>query len=179
VGVGPDVEPIERQSSAVAPALIGRYGIWLVLGVGLLARILYWARMSPDYVPLSDAIHYDELATNIANGMGYAHKFPQLTAHPTAFRPPLYPVLLGGVYKVFGHNLVAGRVLSLVLGMGVVLLAFLLVRRIAGWRAAMVTGLLVAVYPPLLANDTFLLTESLSLLLTGGPGRGCSAVCSS
>jgi len=32
----------------------------------------------------------------------------------------------------------------------------------------MVTGLLVAVYPPLLANDTFLLTEPLSLLLLLG-----------
>ena len=37
-------------------------------------------------------------------------------------------------------------------------------------RAALVTGLLVAVYPPLLANDTFLLTEPLSFLLM----LGCS-----
>jgi len=163
--VVPDVEPIERQSPGPSPGLVHRYGIVAVLGVALLARVLYWVRMSPDYVPLSDAIHYDELAQNIANGMGYAHKFPQLEAHPTAFRPPLYPALLGGLYKVFGAHVVVGRVFSLVLGLGVVLLAYLLVLRIAGWRAAIVTGLLVAVYPPLLANDTFLLTEPLSLLL--------------
>jgi 4-amino-4-deoxy-L-arabinose transferase-like glycosyltransferase len=100
--------------------------------------------------------------------MGYVHKFPQLEAHATAFRPPLYPYLLGGFYWVFGQHVVVGRLLSLALGMGVVVLAYLLVRRMAGWRAAMVTGLLVAVYPPLLANDTFLLTESLSLLLLLG-----------
>ena len=117
---------------------------------------------------MSDAIHYDELASNIANGLGYVHRFPQLEAHPTAFRPPLYPILLGAFYRVFGEHLVVGRLLSMALGMGVVLLAFLLARRIAGWRAAMVAGLLVAVYPPLLANDTFLLTEPLSLLLLLG-----------
>ena len=128
----PDVEPIERQSPDTSPGLVRRYGIVLVLAVGLLARILYWVRMSPDYVPLSDAIHYDELARNIATAWATPTSSRSSTPTPPRSRPPLYPALLGGSYKVFGPNVVVGRVLSLLLGMGVVVLAYLLVQRIAG-----------------------------------------------
>ena len=91
--------------------------------------------------------------------------FPQLALHPTAFRPPLYPMLLAAVDRPTGSSLVAGRALSLVLGLGVVLLTMRFGRAVASRRAGLVAGLVVAVYPPLLANDTVLLTESVSLLL--------------
>src|SRR5207302_6631986 len=94
--------------------------------------------------------------------------FPQLALHPSAFRPPLYPVVLGGAYRVFGSSVVVGRVLNLAIGVGVVVLVFCVARRIATPRAGVAAALIAAVYPPLLANDVALLTEPLALLLLLG-----------
>ena len=65
-----------------------RHGLLVVLAVALVARILYWVLVTPDYSPDSDAAQYFDLARNIVNGRGYAMTFPQLELHPTAFRPP-------------------------------------------------------------------------------------------
>jgi 4-amino-4-deoxy-L-arabinose transferase-like glycosyltransferase len=142
----------------------------VVLAVALVARILYWVLVTPDYSPDSDAAQYFDLARNIVNGHGYAMTFPQLELHPTAFRPPGYPYLLAAVLKVFGvdYGVGPGRALSLVCGLVAIALVYLLVRRISTPIAALVAGLCMALYPPLLANDTVLLTESLSLALLAG-----------
>jgi len=147
-----------------------RHGLLVVLAVALVARILYWVLVTPDYSPDSDAAQYFDLARNIVNGHGYAMTFPQLELHPTAFRPPGYPYLLAAVLKVFGvdYGVGPGRALSLVCGLVAIALVYLLVRRISTPIAALVAGLCMALYPPLLANDTVLLTESLSLALLAG-----------
>ena len=135
-----------------------------------MARVVYWVLVTPDYSPDSDAAQYFDLARNIVNGRGYAMTFPQLELHPTAFRPPGYPYLLAAVFKVFGvdNGVGAGRVLSMMCGLVAIALVYVLVRRISTPTAALVAGLCMALYPPLLANDTVLLTESLSLALLAG-----------
>jgi hypothetical protein len=52
-----------------------------------------------------------------------------------------------------------------VIGVAVVVTTVVVVRRHAGPLVAAVAGLVVSVYPPLVANDTVTLTEGLSLLL--------------
>lgn len=161
-------------ADAVAPRraslLTDARDLVIVLTTALLARIGYWVLVTPDYSPDSDAAQYVDLARNIVNGHGYAMTFPQLELHPTAFRPPGYPYLLAAVFKVFGldNGVGAGRMLSLVCGLVSIALVYLLVRRISTPLAALVTGLCMSLFPPLLANDTVLLTESLSLALLSG-----------
>ena len=147
-----------------------RRDLLIVLVVALLARLGYWVFVTPDYSPDSDAAQYFDLARNIVNGHGYAMTFPQLELHPTAFRPPGYPYALAAVFKVFGVHMGvgAGRALSLVCGLVAIALVYLLVRRISTPLAALVAGLCMALYPALIANDTVLLTESLSLALLAG-----------
>lgn len=148
---------------------VRRWGwMWSVLLIALAARVAHWLVMTPDYVTASDADHYRQIATNIADGEGFSIMFPTFSQHQTAFRPPLYPYLLGGTFKVFGSELVVGRILSLVLGVAAIAVAMLLVARIAPRRAAVAAGLALALYPPLIANDTMLLTEPLSMLLLVG-----------
>lgn len=148
--------------------LLPRWGLPAVLAVGLVARLHYWY-LTREYVPASDAESYRALAENVADGRGVADYFPQLAEHPTAFRPPLFPGVLGALYAVVGDTIVAGRMLNLVLGLAAVALTVLVVRRLAAdLRAALVAGLLVAVFPPIVANDVVLLTEPLSIVLLLG-----------
>jgi 4-amino-4-deoxy-L-arabinose transferase-like glycosyltransferase len=160
------------MADGARPAISSVERWWRPVAVGvaaLLARALYWALVVPTYsFPLSDASHYQQIARNLADGRGFVAPFPSGALHATAFRPPLYPMLLGATYKVFGDGVASGRALSVVLGVAVAVLAYLLANRIAGPLAGLVAGGLVAIYPPLLANDTVTLTEPLSLALLLG-----------
>ncbi|HEX6475680.1 MAG TPA: glycosyltransferase family 39 protein [Acidimicrobiales bacterium] len=140
----------------------------LLVLIAVATRVAYWKLAIPSYHPISDAGQYSELAWNVAHGKGLEMVFPALTPHPSAFRPPVYPVLLGFWYFVFGSSVGAGQVLSLITGVAAVLLTERLARRLAGPVAGVVAGLAVAVYLPLVADDVTLLTESLSMVLLAG-----------
>ncbi|HEX2063999.1 MAG TPA: hypothetical protein VHE80_06225 [Acidimicrobiales bacterium] len=148
----------------------GRNVHWLlVVAAGALAvRVAYVLLVLPDYSPVRDAHHYHSIAEAVGDGRGLVHPFPFGTPHATAWRPPLYPVLLGGLYAVAGPKLGAAQALNVGLGVGVVVLAALVARRLAGWRAGVVAGALTAVFPPLVFNDGVPLSEPLGLLLLLG-----------
>jgi 4-amino-4-deoxy-L-arabinose transferase-like glycosyltransferase len=136
------------------------------LGVGALAvRLAYIGAFLRDYTPVSDADHYHTLALAVSRGEGLVHVFPFDFVHPTAFRPPLYPLLLGGVYAVTGRHLLAAQLLNALLGSVAVVLVAVLAMRLAGPRAGLVAGVVAALYPPLLANDGVPLSEPLALCL--------------
>jgi hypothetical protein len=136
------------------------------LAVGAVAvRLAYLVAFARDYRPRSDANHYQAIASEFANGDGIAGIFPFTYQHPTAFRPPLYPALLGAVYWVTGVHVGVGQLLNVALGAVVVVLAAILGAHIAGYRGGIAAGIAVSVYPPLLANDVVLLSEPLGLAL--------------
>ncbi len=136
------------------------------LAVGAVAvRLVYLVAFARDYSPRRDAHHYQAIASAVANGDGIAAVFPFTYLHPTAFRPPLYPALLGALYWITGAHVGAGQLLNVALGAAVVVLAALLGAHIAGYLGGVVAGIAVAVYPPILANDVVLLSEPLSLVL--------------
>jgi 4-amino-4-deoxy-L-arabinose transferase-like glycosyltransferase len=137
----------------------------LLVLVALVVRLVWWLLLTPDYVPDADDAQYLELARNLADGKGFALQYPGLEVHPTAFRPPAYPLLLGASQWLFGPSIVVGRLLNLLLGLGVVLLGAEYARRAFGARVGVLVGLLLAVYPPLVANDVVLLSEPLGQLL--------------
>ena len=141
---------------------------WPVFAVAAGARGLYWALVTPHWRPASDAVQYWGLGYALSNGDGFSMVFPQLEMHPTAFRPPLYPALLAPGSVLFDDALWPHRLLNLVIGSAVAVLAGVLAARIGGRRAGIAAGLVVALYPPLIANDTVTLTEPLALLLLLG-----------
>ena len=137
----------------------------LVVAAAVAVRVAYVVLVLPHYSPVSDAHHYHTIAEAVGDGRGLVHPFPFGTPHATAWRPPLYPLLLGGVYALTGPKLGAAQVLNVGLGVGVVVLAALVARRLAGWRAGVVAGALTAIYPPLVFNDGVPLSEPLGLAL--------------
>ncbi len=136
-----------------------------MVGTALTTRLAYlFVGTSPGDAP-SDSGQYHEIASNLAHGDGFASTFPQLSVHATAFRPPVYPLLLGALYRVTGPSIVAGKLLNVMIGLAVVVLATRLVLHTVNRTAGWVAGALLAVYPPLIANDVNLLTEPVSLLV--------------
>lgn len=164
VGAEPRVE-----LSGPSPDGSRRWFLPLVLGaIALALRLGYWLGFTAQRRLTSDAYQYNALAANIAHGKGYVDVYPQLALHATAFRPPLYPALLGGIYAAVGVHPGVGRFVNVLLGMGVVVLTYFLVKRFVSLAAGIVAAAAVAVSPNLIANDTFTLSEPLGTLLLIG-----------
>ena len=117
------------------------------------------------YVPDSDADSYFSIGRAVSRGQGYAFSLPFEFVHATAIRPPLYPTVLAGAFRVFGAHVGVAQGVNIVAGCAAVVLGALIAARISGPRAGLCAGIVLAVYPPLLANDVTVLVESFALLL--------------
>ena len=134
-----------------------------ILAGALAVRVAY-VLATPGYTPSHDDRAYNVLAAGVARTGAY----PWLAHGPTAYRPPAYPYLLGGLYSLVGgahERIVAGRVLQAVIGTIIVGLIGALADRLFGRAAARTAMVLAAVYPPLVAAGTSLLSEPLAIIL--------------
>ncbi len=76
--------------------------------------------------------------------------------------PPLYPILTGYLARIVGNVEPAGRIVSIVGGMLVLLFVFLLAYRLAGRRTALIALALVAFHPYLCEHAADVGTDSLA-----------------
>jgi 4-amino-4-deoxy-L-arabinose transferase-like glycosyltransferase len=147
-----------------------QYGIAVV--VVLLAALglrLGYMDLTPRYEIVHDARDYDAHARSIATGDGFSKR---LTGKPTAFRPPGYPYLLGGAYRVFGvernvdgDRIRVARTLGALLGtLGVALIGMLGVQ-LLGQAAGLVAMGLAAVYVPSILVSEAVMSEQLFVVL--------------
>lgn len=127
-----------------------------------------------EYVPRTDDAHFDRIALSIAAGEGYPPAPAQLAGSgPSAFRPPGYSFLLGGVYALAGSpeapdRWTVARSVQAVLGAATVALVGLLALMLFGPVAALLALGLAAVFPPLMIPSASLLSESLFIPLELG-----------
>ena len=132
-----------------------------------LAFRLFFALQAPP--PEADAADYLRLAQGLRSGVGYV----DTGGHPTAFRPPLYPLFL----SLTGPYARVAVILQAVLGAANCLLTVALAARGLAGPAPWLAGLLLAVDPVHAAASSRLLSEVLYQtlfllsLLALDPGR--------
>lgn len=69
---------------------------------------------------------------------------PSVTAD---IHPPTYYFLLFGWMQVFGSSILAARILSMLLGIGILIIIYLLTRELLGQTSALMASFFVAVFP--------------------------------
>jgi 4-amino-4-deoxy-L-arabinose transferase-like glycosyltransferase len=139
--------------------------IAIVASIALGVRVAYPLAFMRHYVPDSDADSYFSIGRAVSRGEGYAFSLPFEFVHATAIRPPLYPTVLAGPFRVFGAHVGVAQGVNIVAGSIVVVLGALIAARISAPRAGLCAGIVLALYPPLIANDVVVLVESLAVLL--------------
>jgi hypothetical protein len=122
-----------------------------------------------------DPDNYLQLARSLESGEGYS-----LAGRPTAYRPPLYPILLAPLVKLFGDHVWIGIAgLHMALGAATV---WLTARAARGWGMTLgrcaAAALIAAADPVLVWQSRWVMTETpsaflASLVLAGAsvPGR--------
>jgi 4-amino-4-deoxy-L-arabinose transferase-like glycosyltransferase len=136
--------------------------LFVIVALGLALRGFFWLEVTGPAAPLrGDEIDYDAIARSLASGRG----FSLAAGEPTASRPPLYPVLLAGVYRIAGFRTEAGKALQILLGGAIVLLTYLLARRLFTESAALAAAVVAACNPSLIFISSYLLAENLYIVL--------------
>src|SRR3954447_13768925 len=120
---------------------------------------------TPHIALASDPADYARHARSISAGHGYPSSAVVRAAGATAIRPPAYPYLLAGVYKISGGSVLAGRVAQAAIGAAIVGVIALVALELFGPTTAVVAGALAAIFPPLIVDGMTLLSDPLFVLL--------------
>lgn len=130
-----------------------------ILLCGFLLRL--GAVLCLDPIAGSDDKEYKEIARNLVEGGGYA-----IDGKPTAYRTPGYPLIIAGVYSVFGFADAPVRILQVVLDLGSCCLLFLLGRRLHSESVGCVAAGIFALFPSqVLYTCEFMSETSFTFLL--------------
>lgn len=142
-----------------------------VLGVLVLAFAVrggFLAIKSGDLADDPDG--YRQLAANLVDHGVYGDEATdesegQPSVRPTAFRPPLYPLVLALLSGAGGMGQTPAAILHLLLGVATVVLVHALARQWQLGRWALLAAALTACDPVLLNQSTLLMTETLATFL--------------
>jgi len=144
-----------------------RSDLLVILGLALAVR-LAWALLAPSLDPLlrespllGDAASYDRIAKSLSAGAWFSEFPPQ----PSAFWPPLYPVLLSLIYSVAGYHLEAARIIQAFLGIAVPVSFFLIALKPFGRGIAWLSAVGLIFYPHLVYFNAWLIAEGLFMAL--------------
>lgn len=132
--------------------------------VGFVIRVIYVVA-SRGFLLAGDQAEYDAIGRAATDGHWFHTTFPYGQLHASAARPPGYMVFVGVVYTIFGPNQTRITLLQTLLGPAVIVLVWLLARRLFDARVATVAAVLAAVHPNLWQWEGRIYSEALALPL--------------
>lgn len=141
-------------TAAVGPKA-GRFCLGLILAVGFALRVIFGLvgfgalnRVGASGWWDRGYTAFGEIAVSIVEGRGF--RLGQFQAA----RPPLYPLLLAGVYRVGGRSDMLPILVQAAIGTATVLMTYLIARAGFDRKTGLLSAALVTVYPYYVAHDT-------------------------
>jgi 4-amino-4-deoxy-L-arabinose transferase-like glycosyltransferase len=152
-------EPSRRATAA--PPLLLRYGLVFLVAFAIGLAMVFVGFRSQGFADTTfDPYNFGEMGKSIARGDGFAN-FGSLIQR----RAPLYPLLIGGIYYLFGEQATLVLLVQAMLFAATSVLAFDIGRRLFNDRTGIIAALLCAVSPMLLRYVGDLHVETLLTFL--------------
>jgi len=150
------------KKKSAAGRSVKRRWLWplVIITVAFVVRLIHLLSIesSPLFSYLQmDSLFYYETALKFAAGT--------LLAEGPFFKAPLYPILLGMIYKITGPSYFLPRLLQIMLGSTSCLLIYLLARRFYSTKIAITSGMTAALYGILIYFDNEILIPALIVFL--------------
>ena len=134
--------------------------LWLVTVLALSLRLI-WAWWVP-VIPSSDGEAYDAFARTLVQYGTFGWE----ADHPTSFWPPGTTFLHASLFALFGIRYEPIVAMNIALSLGIVWVTARLAARFWGQKAAVLSALILAVWPTLVMYPTILASELPFLFLT-------------
>ena len=146
-------------------------GVAFIGLVALALRALYGLDVGTGH-GIGDDDWYHQVANGLVDGRGFSDPFGSLVGGhrvaglagapiPSAFHLPAFPWLLAAFSELGVRSYTGHQAVGWALGAGTAVLVALAARRLWDERTALIAGAIAAVFPPLIANDSVGMSESL------------------
>lgn len=158
----------------VPPALGGRIGTLLdrvpraerrlllaAVVLGVLARVAY-VLLTHDAPLKGDQLEYHAQGVFFHDGHAWWSRTPFGIPHPSLWKAPLYPLWVGALYSVGGVHPGWVKAVQVLCGVAVIVLSWMLARRLFGPRVATVVAFVVALYPMTFQFEELLYSEAIA-----------------
>ena len=135
----------------------------LVFVIALMVRLIVTFQLnqsSPLFSnPVIDSLEYDRLARALAATGQWSHT-------GAFYQPPLYPLFLAGIYKIFGDSYFWPRVIQSILGSTSCMILFYIGKSFANKYVGFLAGIICALYGPLIYFELELLASVLTIFFS-------------
>jgi 4-amino-4-deoxy-L-arabinose transferase-like glycosyltransferase len=131
------------------------------VALGLVVRLAY-AIATHDQALAGDQLEYHAQGVFFTDGHWWWSRAPFGVPHPSLWKAPLYPLWVGALYTVGGVHPGWVKTAQVVFGVAVIVLTWLLARRLFGPRAGIAAAFLVAVYPMAFQFEELLYSEAIA-----------------
>jgi 4-amino-4-deoxy-L-arabinose transferase-like glycosyltransferase len=162
---------LQRPEAATPAFWKGRVALGVSVAIGLLAFAIYFTPALRVVQLNPDVVEYTDVARRLLNGEGFrlgvkAYHFggTDVLHNGLSERPPLYPLLLGGLFAL-GLDLRAAQVVNAALAAISVGLVAEIGRALFGRPVGVAAGLLAAASPVVLARMIPPMTEAVTIVL--------------
>jgi 4-amino-4-deoxy-L-arabinose transferase-like glycosyltransferase len=135
--------------------------LWFAVGLGLIVRLGY-VLATHDQALAGDQLEYHAQGVFFTDGHWWWSRAPFGIPHPSLWKAPLYPLWVGAAYSVGGIHPGWVKGAQVIFGVAVIVLTWLLARRLFGPRAATAAAFLVAVYPMAFQFEELLYSEAIA-----------------
>jgi tetratricopeptide (TPR) repeat protein len=135
---------------------------WLIglVAASLALKLMYVSQSANALrvtVPIMDSEYYYKMAVEVSRG--------QFVRNDAFFMGPLYPYVLAAIFRLFGESIMAARIVQAIGGSLVVLLTYLVGKRVFRPSVALVGSIMLALYGTITFYEGQLLMEWLGTLL--------------
>src|SRR3989304_2587892 len=133
------------------------YFLPLCLILAFLVRLFWILAVPAD--PVEDCKAYYDGGLDIANGNGYVNH-----EVPTAYWPVGYPLLLAGIFTLFGQSLFVAKFTNVVLYTGTIILSYYVAKKEFGSEiAGRITAFILSLYPTHITYMSLLTADNIVL----------------
>ena len=131
-----------KRSDAGAAGRLWPVVVVFLLAVFVRGLFLQQSRKNPTFsAPIVDAMTYDQMARNFADGGGLTNEF--------FWQPTFYPLFLSFVYWISKSSILCVKLVQILLGGLTCVLVYLLGNKVFGKSAGVLAGIICALYMPL------------------------------
>ena len=126
--------------------------LFCIFVIALFLRLLaVFGQKEADRTPRSDASGYNEMAVNLASGNGFSQSVNG-SMSPVAYRTPVYPMFLAGIYYIFGRHYITVKIIQAILGALFCIIVFLISNIIYDDAViGLIASLCTALYKPFIS----------------------------
>ena len=132
--------------------------LFVILGAAIVVRI-FWAAIVP-VAPISDSNIYWITSNNLFHHGVYGID----PAKPFSYWPVGASGIYAASYHLFGANFFAVQIINIIAGAALIFTTALLAKKWFGNRVALITAMVMALWPSLIMNSTILASEIFYLL---------------